>query len=310
MTTAGPQQHQQQTPTPPKTRGARRPAAVWIAAALVLFAAVTTAVVRTGPVPQTDFLASVESQFQPAPAAEAETPVPANPMNSAALDAEMQRILSEHGGYRVGVALVDNGGGDPTVYGDAAPYTAASTAKIITAAAYYHLVETGEKSLDVPLGSFDAAFQLKAMINTSSDDSWLLLMQDIGYPRLIEYAASVGLKYDPEQNLVAPGELALLLRQLSTGTLLNPEHTAELLGYMQQTNNERLIPAAVDPAITVHHKYGEVAGYVHDASILSADGRSYSLVIYTWGEDAVESEERLAVIHELTRTVCGALFGT
>jgi beta-lactamase class A len=303
MTPAG----QQQEPKPARG-GRRRAPLVWAVVVLVLFAAVTAAVVRSGPVPRTDFLASLETQFQAAPPSEA-AHSPHAPWDAAALDAEIQRILSENKGYRIGVALVDNGGGEPTEYGDAAPYAAASTAKIITAAAYYHLVETGEKSLDVPLGSFDAAFQLKAMINTSSDDSWLLLMQDIGYPRLIEYAGSVGLQYDPEQNLVAPGGMALLLRQLATGTLLNPEHTGELLGYMQQTNNERLIPAALDPAITVQHKYGEVEGYVHDASILSSGGRSYSLVIYTWGEDAVESEERLAVIHDLTRTVSGALFG-
>jgi beta-lactamase class A len=301
MATSGAQRH-------PTAAGALRAALVWAVTALVLFAAVTAAVVRTGPVPRTDFLASVESQFQPAPPPEA-APAPKTSWDAAALDAEIQRILRENSGYRIGVALVDNDGGEPAVYGDTAPYVAASTAKIITAAAYYHLVETGEKSLEVPLGSFDAAFQLKAMVNTSSDDSWLLLMQDIGYPRLTAYAASVGLQYDPEQNLVAPADMALLLRQLSAGTLLNPEHTAELLGYMQQTNNERLIPAALDPAITVQHKYGEVAGYVHDASILSSGGRSYSLVIYTWGEDAVESRERLAVIHEVTRTVSNALFG-
>ncbi len=287
MNTPGPQR----TPTPPRV--ARRLLLVLAATALLLVAAVTTAVVRTAP----DFAAP--------PAAGPAAPAP---VNSPALAAEIQRILSTNSGYRIGVALVDNGGGEPAVYGDASPFVAASTAKLITAAAYYHLVETGEKALDVPLGSFDAAFQLKAIVNTSSDDSWLLLMQDIGYPRLIEYAASVGIAYDPEQNLVAPADMALLLRQLSSGTLLNSEHTAELLGYMQQTNNERLIPAAVDPVITLQHKYGEVEGYVHDAAILSSGGRSYSMVIYTWGEDPVESPARLAVIHDLARTVSGAFF--
>ena len=302
MNTPGPQ------PTPKPARGALRPILVWATAALLLVAAVTTAVVRTGPDAKTDFLASLQSMFEQDPPAGAEGPAPETPWNAAALDAEIQRILAENSGYRIGVALVDNAGGDPTVYGDASPFVAASTAKLITAAAYYHLVETGEKTLDAPLGSFDAAFQLKAMVNTSSDDSWLLLMQDIGYPRLIEYAASAGIHYDPEENLVAPSEMALLLRQLSTGTLLNAEHTAELLGYMQQTNNERLIPAAVDPAITLQHKYGEVEGYMHDAAILSSGGRSYSLVIYTWGEDPIESEARLTAVHDLARAVSEAVF--
>ena len=144
--------------------------------------------------------------------------------------------------------MLDTRDGQLQSYGDVAPYTAASTAKVLTAAAYYHLVETGDKSLDAPLGAFNAAFQLKAMINTSSDDSWLLLMRDIGYPNLTAYAATLGITYDPEQNLVAPTDMARLLAQLATGKLLNADHTAELLGYMQHTNDEDLIPAASRPA--------------------------------------------------------------
>ena len=294
--------------------GPRRPAAasaaarrnmllVWTALFVVLLATVSLAVARTG-TPRTDFYASLASQAQADPAG----PAPKAPRAAVDLDAEIKRILAENEGYRIGVVLVDTRGGDPKSYGDVSEYAAASTAKIITAAAYYHLVETGEKSLDVPLGSFDAAFQVKAMVNNSSDDSWLLLMQDIGYPRLIEYAASIGISYDPEENLLTPAEMTSLLKQLSTGKLLTTEHTEELLGYMQQTNNDRLIPAAVGPDITVQHKYGVVGGYVHDAAILSSGERSYVLAIYTWGEQDGESQARLDAIHKLTGAVTGALF--
>lgn len=276
---------------------------VWAALLIVLLATVGLGIARTG-APRTDFFASLASQYREPNAAGPASKTP----RAVDLDAEIQRILAENAGYRIGVVLVDVHGGEPKSYGDVTEYVAASTAKIITAAAYYHLVETGEKSLDVPLGSFDAAFQVKAMVNSSSDDSWLLLMQDIGYPKLIEYAASIGISYDPEQNLLAPAEMASLLQQLSAGKLLNAEHTEELLGYMQQTNNDRLIPAAVGPEITVQHKYGEVEGYVHDAAILSSAGRSYALAIYTWGGQDGESEARLDAIHELTAAVTGALF--
>ena len=103
--------------------------------------------------------------------------------------------------------------------------------------------------------------------------------------------------------------MARLLEQLATGKLLNAEHTAELLGYMQQTNDEDLIPAALGPGITVHHKYGVVLGYVHDAALLSAGDRSYAVVIYTWGPDDADSADRLDIIHELTHQVTAALFG-
>ena len=155
--------------------------------------------------------------------------------------------------------------------------------------AYYALVERGERSLDTQLGSFDAGFQIQAMVNTSSDDSWLLLMKDIGYPKLIEYAASIGISYDPEQNLLTPTEMASLLKQLYAGQLLNPGHTEELLGYMQHTNDEELIPAAVPEGVTVNHKYGLLEGYVHDAAVLSSGGAAYAVAIYTWGASDADS---------------------
>ncbi|WP_427129093.1 serine hydrolase [Pseudarthrobacter sp. S9] len=280
---------------------------VWAATLLVLAALIVLATVRTVPAPHTDFLAVTPWQPQKQPGAAPASK--AQPGPAVDLAAGIQRILSENGSHRIGVAVADTRDGNLQSYGDVSEYVAASTAKILTAAAYYHLVETGEKSLDTPLGAFDTAFQLEAMVNTSSDDSWLLLMQDIGYPRLVEYAASLGITYDPEQNLLTPPDMARLLQELSTGKLLNAEHTEELLGYMQQTNDEDLIPAAVAPDITVHHKYGVVEGYVHDAAILSSGGHSYAVVIYTWGPDDADGEARLDLIHDLTHQITAALFG-
>ncbi len=303
MNTSGPIDPRPQPPAAAGGSKRRALALVWLVTLLVILATVIFAIVRTGPVPKTAFLAvSAQEQGLGVPATNAA------PDAAADLGAEIQGILSENSGHRIGVALVDTRSGKLQSYGDVSPYLAASTAKIITAAAYYHLVETGEKSLDTPLGDFDAAFQLKAMVNTSSDDSWLLLMQDIGYPKLIEYARSIGIEYDPEKNLLTPPEMALLLTALSTGKLLNAEHTEELLGYMQETNDEDLIPAAVDAGITVHHKYGVVQGYVHDAAILASGNRSYAVAIYTWGPDDADSADRLGIIHELTRDITGALF--
>ena len=304
-------------PRPAAPTHRRNVVLVWAAAVLVLAAVVVLGVIRTSPggdhprdfltrdFPTGDVL-TVAHQQAPDPAEAA----PAAPAAAAVdLPAQMQRIVSEHPDHRIGVAVMNTRDGQLQSYGDVAPYTAASTAKVLTAAAYYHLVETGDKSLDAPLGAFNAAFQLKAMINTSSDDSWLLLMRDIGYPNLTAYAATLGITYDPEQNLLAPADMARLLTQLATGKLLNADHTAELLGYMQHTNDEDLIPAAIAPGITVHHKYGVVQGYVHDAALLSAGDRSYAVVIYTWGPDDADSADRLDLIHDLTRQLTGALFG-
>ena len=130
----------------------------------------------------------------------------------------------------------------------------------------------------------------------------------IGARKMVETWV-LSISYDPEQNLVAPTDMARLLAQLTTGKLLNADHSAELLGYMQHTNDEDLVPAAVAPGITVHHKYGVVQGYVHEAALLSAGDRSYAVVISTWGPDVADCADRLVVIHDLTRQLTGALFG-
>ncbi|HKU04149.1 MAG TPA: serine hydrolase, partial [Arthrobacter sp.] len=224
------------------------------------------------------------------------------------LQDSVDNILSEADQYRIGLALADVSGGAERTFGDADTFTAASTAKILTAAAYYHLVENGQASLDDPMGDYDAAFQLKAMVNDSNNDSWLLLMDAVGYPQLIAYAASIGVTYDPEQNMLTAADMALILKKLYAGELLDKDNTEQLLGYMQHTNNEDLIPAGSRSGVDVYHKYGEVGGELHDAALLSYRGSTFALVIYTENPEGVPDDGQAEVIRDLTRAVEDALF--
>ena len=237
---------------------------------------------------------------------------PASSAVDAALDARIQAILAANSQYQIGVALVglSQGAGTADVheYGVREKFVAASTAKVLAAAAYYHLVETGAASLDDPLGSYTAGFQLREMIQQSDNDSWSLIMDAVGHEELTEYAASLGVSYDPETNTLTPAEMATIVSRLYSGTLLNAGHTAELLSYMQDTNYETLIPAAVPEGIAVFHKYGLLGGELHDAGILARDGTAYALVIYTKGQDLSDVPERTEVIHQLTQAVADALF--
>ncbi|WP_142062789.1 serine hydrolase [Pseudarthrobacter sp. B4EP4b] len=276
-------------------RDRKKLALLFTAVALVIVAIFVLAVVRSGPLAATG----------PVPGAVPEAPVAVAPDS---LEDSVQSILDENPDYRIGLAMADISGDAALTFGDQEDFTAASTAKIITAAAYYHLVETGEASLDDPLGDYDAAFQLEAMVNESNNDSWLLLMDAVGYPRLIDYASSIGITYDPEKNLLTPAGMALVLKQLYAGDLLNPDNTKQLLGYMQDTNNEELIPAGSQSGIEVFHKYGEFDGELHDAAILAYRGSTFVLVIYTENEDGTQDEGQAKVIRELTGVVEKALF--
>ena len=258
--------------------------------------------------PSSDASATPTAPAVAAPAAAA----PAAPAQGSgitpALDAQVNSIINANSQYQIGVTLVDLSNGSSHQYGVQAPFEAASTAKVLAAADYYHLVETGAASLDDSLGQYNAGFQIKEMIQDSDNDSWSLIMNAEGFSQLQDYASSIGVTYDPNDNALSPSEMASILAQLYTGKLLNQEDTTQLLSYMQNTNYESLIPAAVPAGITVYHKYGLLDDELHDASILTNGSSSYAFVIYTKGQDESDIPARTDVFHQLTQAVVNSLF--
>jgi beta-lactamase class A len=227
---------------------------------------------------------------------------------SRAFDASINAIIAANSRYNVGVALIDVNDGVVHEYGDNTKFVAASTAKILAAVAYYHLVETGKASLASRMGTSTAAVQIRQMVQQSNNDSWALILRAVGHQGLTAYAASLGISYDRTVNLLTPAETATTLSLLYTGQLLNQENTAQLLSYMQKTNYETLIPAEVPAGIEVFHKYGLLSGNLHDASILVQGDRAYVFVVYTLGKSGADMPARAGVIRQLTRAVAEGLF--
>lgn len=236
-------------------------------------------------------------------------------LDGGGLDAAISDIIDANGRYQIGVALIDvapqqEPGRQDAIhqYGVQDPFEAASTAKVLAAAAYYHQVEDGTLSLDDPVGDYSSGFQIMEMIQNSNNDAWSAIMDVVGYPQLQVYAATVGVVYDPETNDLTPAELATILAKLYTGRLLSQEHTAKLLSFMQDTNDESLIPAALPAGITVYHKYGLLDGELHDTAILTSGTLAYVLVVCTNSQDESDNAERTEVIHQLTQAVVDWLF--
>ena len=245
------------------------------------------------------------------PSAGTPTPTPAvvappEPAIGPALDAEINAVIQANSGYQVGVALIDVADGEVHEYGVKTKFVAASTGKILAAAAYYHLVETGKASLGTPMGASTAGQQIRQMVQQSNNDSWALILGAVGHKGLINYAATMGIPYDRTVNALTPAEMATILSELYSGRLLNAANTAQLLSYMQQTNYETLIPAAAPAGVSVFHKYGLLFGNLHDASILVQGERAYVFVVYTLGRDGEAARAR--VFHKLTSTVAAGLF--
>jgi len=226
------------------------------------------------------------------------------------LTKKINAIIAGSPTSQVGVALENTTSGETKTYGVTAPFEAASTAKLITAVAYYHLVEHGEASLTTPMGPYDAAFQMKEMINDSDNDAWNLLANAVGDDELAAYAASIGVNYGVAGNTLAPSDMTTLLTKLYNNQLLNKTDTDQLLSYMQNTNDETLIPAAVPSNITVYHKYGLLNGGLHDVAILVDGNTSYALAIYTKNADDSDDATRTTMIHQITQAVTSAVFNS
>jgi beta-lactamase class A len=224
------------------------------------------------------------------------------------LDARISAIIAANSRYQLGVALIDVSDGAVHGYGVQDKFVAASTAKILAAAAYYDLVERGLASLTARMGASTAGAQIRQMVQQSNNESWALILGAVGKQGLRNYAAKIGIDYDRTLNTLTPVEMARTLELLYTGRLLNTEHTRQLLSYMQNTNFETLIPAAVPPGVSVFHKYGLLFGNLHDASILAKDGRAYVFVVYTLGKNLSDMNDRGRVIRSLTETVTAGLF--
>ncbi|BCW71565.1 serine hydrolase [Arthrobacter sp. NicSoilB8] len=224
------------------------------------------------------------------------------------LDGQIRAIIAANRAYALGVSLIDLSDGVVHGYGVQGKFVAASTAKILAASAYYHLVETGRASLTAPMGVSTAGAQIRQMVQQSNNDSWALILAAVGQRGITDYAASIGITYDRTVNLLTPAEMARTLQLLYTGQLLNARNTAQLLSYMQHTNYETLIPPAVPPGIGVFHKYGLLYGNLHDASVLVKDGRAFVFVVYTRGLNYSDMGPRTRIIQQLTRTVTAALF--
>jgi beta-lactamase class A len=205
-------------------------------------------------------------------------------------------VLAQNSDYQVGVAVMDLNSGSLRQYGVEVPFEAASTAKVLTAVAYYEMVEAGDASLDDPMGSYTAGFQLQEMIQDSDNDSWALLVN-------ADDTSAMGVSYDVDGNTLTPADMAHVLAELYDGKLLDQEHTQQLLSYMQNTNDEDLIPAALPVGVTVFHKYGLLGGELHDAAILTTATRGVVLVIYTKGNDPTDIPQQTELIHTITAAV-------
>lgn len=222
------------------------------------------------------------------------------------LGIKVNEIIAQNPGIDISVTAIDANTSTSYNFGIQDNFAGASTTKVLTAAAFLHQVEEGTHSLNEALGSSTAQQQIKQMINRSNNDSWALLNKAVGYANLEAYAKSIGASsYQWSGNIITAGDEALILKKLYKRELINEEHTSLVLSYMQNTNNEDMIPVVVPAGATFYHKYGQLEDRLHDAAIIDFKDQPIILVIYTKGgaADGSNYQTRIALVQSLAQTV-------
>lgn len=210
-------------------------------------------------------------------------------------------VISNYSSADIGVSMVDLDTGDQTDVGENAAFTGASTTKVLSAILFMHRVEQGETTLDTVIDGESAQALLQKMLNQSDNDAWAAMNDYLGKPQLQAYATNLGLSsYDPYDNLITAHDEAQLFAKLYKGTLISSDHAKLLYSFMQNTNNEDLIPPAVPSGATAYHKFGYLGGELHDAAIITYNGHHIALTIYTKGTDLSDYDAREAVFHTIT----------
>ncbi len=224
--------------------------------------------------------------------------------------ASINMIVDSYPTYNIGISLVDIKNGENIQVGAAQRFIAASTTKVITASLVMHEVEAGRLTLSKHINNYPISWHLEQIVNQSNDDSWIALNHYFGQKKMENYAGSIGLSsYDYEKNLLSPSDMTKLLAQLYTFKLMDAAHTRQILGYMQHTNNDDLIPAIADTSdITVYHKYGWFDNSIHDAAILVKKDTVWALAIYTKPkDDKKDATTSTDIIHSITQAVVNSL---
>jgi len=207
--------------------------------------------------------------------------------------AAIEAVLAQYSTDRWGLQLMDLSDGEQLSLNGDSTFTAASTTKLITACAYLQQVQAGNFSLDDQLGDYSAEFQLEQLVNQSNNDSWDEFYGLLGLDEISQYAKSIGLtQFDINANTDSPADLALLLRKLYTGELLNSTYTTQLLSYMQDTEEERFLPSGISSQTTLYHKIGLLGDNVHDVGIIVLPGRTLVAAIYSNGNGSADYDNR------------------
>jgi len=183
-------------------------------------------------------------------------------------------------------------------------YTAASTSKLVAVFDYINQVELGKATLTQTIQGQTAQDIIMRMIVYSDNDAWTKLNTYLTMRQEQAYVNGLGLSavIQVDNMQFSTPNMAKMLQMLYEGKLMNSDHQAMIYNYMSHTTVTNLIQAVLPADATVYHKYGQIEGVLHDASIVEYQGHQFVLVVYTNnpGGTASQYNNQVNLIHAVT----------
>ncbi len=219
---------------------------------------------------------------------------------------KLSEIIDSRSDLRASVSVIDLASDQKINVGSKEEYTAASTTKLLSVVAYLNLVETGEASMDKPIGGQKPIDLFQRMLNQSDNSAWAVVDNYITYPRLEHYAHEIGIpSYDRRYNTITAEEATNFLQKMYKGQLVYVKNINQILPFMQNTDTDDLIPPALPSGAVVHHKAGYLYGNMHDIALVEYKDRVFAMSIFTNNKigNLSDRASRVSFIQKLTRTI-------
>lgn len=155
---------------------------------------------------------------------------------------------------------------------------------------------TGSIRYDPPGTTYTVKTLVRLMMQKSDNTAAFLLGNYVvGLPAVQSIINSWGLtQTDMANNKTSNKDMELLLRKIYGNNVANPALTAEMLGFMKDSDFENRIPADLPQDATIYHKTGDGdTGEVHDVGIVIHGNTTYYMGILTSNAGDADAASKL-----------------
>lgn len=154
---------------------------------------------------------------------------------------------------------------------------------------------TGSIRYDPPGSTYSVKTLARLMMQKSDNTAAFLLgTYVLGFPTVDSVISGWGLtQTDMVNNKTSNRDMAILMRRIYDHMVTSPALTAEMLGFMKDSDFEDRIPGVLPKDVAVYHKIGTGEGAVHDAGIVTRDNTAYYIGIFTADVTDIEAAVKL-----------------